>query len=288
MVRQARAFLEMIKFEHTVFALPFAYLGMVMAAGGWPSGKQFLLVTVAMAAARTFGMGANRVIDREIDRRNPRTSGRALVTGTLRSSVAWAAMLVSAGVLGVSAWALGPLPLLLAPLALAYLVTYSYSKRFTWLSHYALGFADGLAPVGGWVAVRGSLFTTADAPAWMLLLIVTVWMGGVDILYACADVDVDRRDGLHAIPARFGLRRAMQVSALSHVVTVLLLIVLGWSLHLGWIYWLGIAATTVMLVYEHRLVHPQDLTRLDMAFFNVNGYISLTLFAATLGAFLLG
>lgn len=287
MLRQIRTFLEMIKFEHSVFALPFAYLGMVLAAGGWPRWGPLVWVTLAMVAARTFGMGANRLIDQSLDARNPRTAQRALVTGQLHPGVAWAAVGISAAVLLLAAWALGPLPLVLAPLALAYMVAYSYTKRVTWLSHFAMGIADGLAPMGGWVAVRGSLFTAADAPAWLLLLIVTAWMGGVDILYGCADMAVDRRDGLRAIPARFGLARAMRVSAISHLLTILLLVLLGVSLGLGWIYWLGVIATGVLLVYEHRLVHPEDLSRLNMAFFDINGYISLTLFAATLGALLL-
>jgi len=287
MLRQARTFLEMIKFEHTVFALPFAYVGMVLAAKGWPSGYQFLWITVAMIAARTFGMGANRLIDLRFDRLNPRTQDWPLSAGRLSAWVAWVALGLSAAVLAGAAWRLGSLPLRLLPAAYIILIAYSFTKRFTWLSHFALGFVDGLAPVGAWVGVRNSLFTAADLPAWILLLTVTLWMGGVDAIYGCADYAFDRQQGLHSLAARYGVAVALRVSDLSHALAVVLLLVLGLWMPLGWIYWLGLLAVIALLFYEHSLIHPSDLSRINLAFFNVNGYISLTLFVAVLAGYLI-
>lgn len=285
--RQARTFLEMIKFEHTVFALPFAYVGMVLAAKGWPSAFQFLWITVAMVAARTFGMGGNRLIDLRFDRLNPRTRNWPLSTGLLKPWVAWVAVGLSAALLGVAAWRLGTLPLRLLPAAYATLIGYSFTKRFTWFSHFAMGFVDGLAPVGAWVGVRNSLFTAQDLPAWILLLTVTLWMGGVDSIYGCADYVFDRQQGLHSLAARYGIRIALLVSDVSHALAVALLLLLGAWMFLGWLYWLGLLAVVALLVYEHSLIHPSDLSRINLAFFNVNGYISLMLLAAVVAAYLI-
>ncbi len=200
-----KSFLELIKFEHTIFALPFAYLGMVLAAGGWPGWEKIIWVTIAMAAARTLAMAFNRIADRWWDARNPRTARRPLVTGAIALRTAWLGTLVSLLVLVFAAWRLGPLPLLLLPGALIFLVGYSYTKRFTSLSHYILGFTDGLAPAGAWVAVTGSLFTPRDLPAWLLTAVVTLWIGGFDLLYACQDIEFDRQYGLHSIPAIRGV-----------------------------------------------------------------------------------
>jgi 4-hydroxybenzoate polyprenyltransferase len=287
MMKQLRAFLFLIKFEHTLFALPFAYLGMLLAAGGWPSWAVFFWITTAMAAARTLAMAFNRIADRFIDARNPRTANRPLVTGAISLRTAWVGLGAAGGVLLLAAWQLGPLPLTLLPAALVFLLGYSYSKRFTWLSHFILGFTDGLAPVGAWVAVRGSLFTVDDLPAWVLLAIVTLWIGGFDLIYACQDVDCDRRDGLQSAPARFGIAAALRLSTVCHVLTVGLLAVLGWQMGLSWPYWVGVTATAGLLAWEHTLVRPDDLSRLDMAFFNINSYISVTLFAAILAALLI-
>ncbi len=282
-----RAFLEMIKFEHTVFALPFAYLGMVLAADGLPDLATVLWITVAMAAARTIAMSLNRILDRDYDARNPRTARRPLVSGRISLRTAWAGTLVALLVLVLAAWALGPLPLRLLPGALLFLGGYAYTKRFTWASHFILGMTDGLAPMGAWVAVRGSLFTRADLPAWLLFLIVTCWIAGFDIIYACQDADFDREMGLHAIPARFGIAAALRLSAWLHLLMMGLLLVLGFVLDLRWPYFAALLITAALLVHEHRLVRPDDLSRIDVAFFNINSYISLTLFLGVIGALVL-
>jgi 4-hydroxybenzoate polyprenyltransferase len=285
--QRTRSFLELIKFEHTIFALPFAYLGMLLAADGWPTWGQFLWITVAMAAARTLAMGANRVIDRELDARNPRTAARPLVTGEIKTTTAWVGSGVAVAVLAVSAYALGPLPFRLLPGALLFLIGYPFAKRFTVFSHFLLGATDGLAPLGAWAAVRGSLTTSADLPAWVLWVSVTLWIGGFDLIYACQDVEFDRAEGLHAVPARYGVGAALGFSALAHGVTVVLLVALGRMVSLPWPYWVGLAVVGALLIYEHALVHPDDLSRLNLAFFNVNGIISLTLFIATFAAVML-
>lgn len=286
-LNSTRAFLELIKFEHTIFALPFAYLGMILAARGLPTWHDFILITLAMVAARTLAMGANRLADRKLDARNPRTSGRPLVVGQISSSTTWIGLAVSAVVLSLAAYMLGPLPLKLLPGALLFVLGYPFAKRFTSLSHLILGFADGLAPMGAWAAIRGSLFTPADLPAWLLLGVVTFWIGGFDMIYACQDVDFDRREGLHAVPAIYGISAALRLSAACHVVTGVLLVALGWVLQLGLPYWLGAFVTLGLLTYEHLLVSPDDLSRLNFAFFNLNGVISITLFSGTLIAQLL-
>jgi 4-hydroxybenzoate polyprenyltransferase len=283
-MKPVRDFLELIKFEHTVFALPFAYLGMLLAAEGWPTWEQFLWITIAMASARTLAMGFNRIADRLIDSRNPRTANRPLVKGTISLKTAWAGTLLAGGILTVAAWQLGPFTLLLLPGAILFLIGYSFTKRFTWMSHFILGFTDGLAPVGAWAAIRASLFTYEDLPAWILLGVVTFWIAGFDLIYACQDIEIDRQEGLQSIPARFGISVALRLSSISHVITVLLLVILGLFSNLGWPYWIGLVIVAVLLVWEHRMVHPNDLTNIDMAFFNINSYISVTLFLAILTA----
>ncbi len=263
--------LDAIKFEHTVFALPFAYIAMVLAAGGWPGWRTFGWVTAAMVGGRTCAMAANRVVDRAIDAANPRTAGRHLPTGSLG---VWELRLFAAAgaaLLFVAAWRLNPLCLALAPLALVFLVGYSYTKRFTWTSHWILGFTDGIAAAGGWIAVRGAF----DAPALVLWFALTVWIAGFDLLYACQDVDVDRAQGLHSVPARFGVGPALVTARVNHALTAAALALLGWLTGLGLAYWAGWLAVVTLLVYEHSLVSPRDLSRLDVAFFNVNGYIAL-------------
>ena len=276
---KVRTFLEAIKFEHTVFALPFAYLGMLLAAGGAPTLAQFFWITVAMGAARTLAMALNRLIDREIDARNPRTAGRALPR-RLMSAPEMALFAAAAGVvLVVAAWQLNPLCLQLLPGAVVVLVGYSYTKRFTWASHFVLGLADALAPIGGWIAVTGAL-----APEALLLgFAVGVWIAGFDVLYACQDVAFDRANGLHSFPARFGIPAALNVAKVAHVLTVLALVLLGVSVGLGAVYWIGVVVAAGLLIYEHSLLRPDDLSRLDMAFFNVNGYIAVVLLLAAAG-----
>ncbi len=263
--------LDAIKFEHTVFALPFAYIAMVLAAGGWPGWRTLGWVTAAMVGGRTCAMAANRVVDRAIDAANPRTAGRHLPTGSLGVWELRFFAAAGAALLFVAAWRLNPLCLALAPLALVFLVGYSYTKRFTWTSHWILGFTDGIAAAGGWIAVRGAF----DAPALVLWFALTVWIAGFDLLYACQDVDVDRAQGLHSVPARFGVGPALVTARVNHALTAAALALLGWLTGLGLAYWAGWLAVVTLLVYEHSLVSPRDLSRLDVAFFNVNGYIAL-------------
>lgn len=286
-MKQIRDFLELVKFEHSIFALPFAYIGMLAAANGWPSWGQFFWITVAMVAARTLAMGTNRIADRALDAINPRTKNRPLVTGAIGIYTAWFGTILSLVVLVFAAWNLGEMPLKLLPGAILFLIGYSFTKRFTILSHFILGFTDGLAPVGAWVAIKGSLFTQQDLPVWILLAIVTLWIGGFDLLYACQDAEFDREYSLHAIPARHGVAFAMRLSVICHLLMVGLLIAFGILLNWGWPYWLALLVISGLLVWEHRLVHPDDLSRINMAFFNINSYISLALFAGVLGGIFL-
>jgi len=286
-VNKLRIFLEMIRFEHTVFALPFAYLGMMLAAnwpplpaGGmrWPTLAQFLWISIAMGAARTVGFATNRYLDRIYDARNPRTAGRPIPSGRLSPGATLGYGALALMVLILAAWQLNALALQLLPAAVVLLVLYSYTKRFTWLSHWALGAADGLAPAGAWVAVRAQV----DAPAWWLWLAVCVWIAGFDLIYACQDTEVDREQGLYSVPARFGNAAALRLARLNHIVTLLALAGVGAMLALSWPYWVGLVVVAGLLAYEHSLVSPADLSRVDLAFFNVNGYISVIILAATL------
>jgi 4-hydroxybenzoate polyprenyltransferase len=269
-----RTVLEMIKFEHSVFALPFALVGALLAAradGGLPTWRQILWIVVAMIGARSAAMTINRIADIEFDRRNPRTANRALPAGTLSVTFAWAFTILASGVLIVAAWQLNLLALELSPVALAILCLYSYTKRFTAWSHFVLGFCLGISPAAAWIAIRGSL-------DWRMLILcaaVTLWVGGFDVLYACQDVDFDRAEGLHSIPKKFGIARAMQIARVMHLAMVALLIWLATAFHLAWPAWVGIAVVALLLGYEHSLVKPNDLSKMNAAFFAVNGYISL-------------
>ncbi len=277
-MQKVRYFVEAIKFEHTIFALPFAYVAMVLAAGGWPGGRVVIWVTLAMVGGRTLAMSTNRLVDRAIDARNPRTAGRHLPRGLLKP---WEVATWATGgglLLLVSAWQLNPLCLRLAPLAMLFLVGYHYTKYFTWTSHWVLGFTDGIAAAGGWIAVREAF----DLPAFLLWFTVTVWIAGFDLLYACQDVEFDRAERLHSFPARFGIAAALSAARVCHVLTVLALAALAFTLPLGWGYWVGWTAVVGLLIYEHSLVSPTDLSRLDLAFFNVNGYISVIVFISAL------
>ena len=274
-----RHFLDAIKFEHTVFALPFAYVAMALAARGWPGARVVVWVTLAMVGARTLAMTVNRLADRWIDAANPRTRSRHLPAGLLTPRAMLAAAVAAGALLLVSAWMLNPLCLALSPLAVLFLVGYSYTKRFTWLSHWVLGFTDGIAAAGGWIAVREAF----DPPALVLWFALTVWIAGFDLIYACQDVAVDRAQGLHSVPARFGIAAALRAAQACHALTVAAFVALGWLTGLGPLYWVGVVAVAALFVYEHSLVSPTDLSRLDMAFFNVNGYIAVILLAAVLG-----
>jgi 4-hydroxybenzoate polyprenyltransferase len=286
-----RTFLDMVRFEHTVFALPFAYLGMLLAANYPPQGgfrpptlHQFVWITIAMAAARTFAFAINRYADRTYDARNPRTADRPIPTGRLSSRATLGYGAVALIVLTIAAWQLNDLTLKLLPGAIILLVGYSYAKRFTWLSHWVLGATDGLAPAGAWVAVRAAV----DPPAWLLWLAVTFWIAGFDLIYACQDTEFDRSEGLRSVPARFGNAVALRLAQANHVLTVILLAAVGGVMGLGWVYWLGLAVVAGLLLYEHSLVTPTDLSRVNLAFFNINGYIAVTIFAATLVSLYVG
>jgi len=247
-----------------------------------PTFQQFFWITVAMASARTLGMSFNRLADRHIDARNPRTANRPMQTGKISVRTVAIGAFVSLIVLTIAAWQLGPLTLRLLPGAIVCLLGYAYAKRFTWLSHFMLGFTDGLAPMGAWAAVRGSLFTRADVPAWLLLFTVTFWIAGFDLIYACQDTEFDRQERLHSIPATWGNAVALRVAKICHVATVGLLSAIGLVMNLGPVYLIGVAVVAALLIYEHSLVRPNDLSKVDVAFFNVNGYISITIFVATL------
>src|ERR1700747_1185555 len=270
-----RVVLEMIKFEHSVFALPFALTGALLAARasrhGWPTVRQVLWIVVAMVAARSAAMTINRIVDLRYDRENPRTNKRALATGDLSVSFAWVFTVVAAGVFLTAAWQLNPLALELAPVALAILFFYSFTKRFTNWSHLFLGFALGISPAAAWIAVTGHL----DTRMLILCAAVTLWVGGFDVLYACQDLDFDRRAGLYSVPKRFGIARALAIARGMHVIMVALLAWLAASFGLPWPAWAGIAVIAALLAYEHSLVRANDLRRLNAAFFAVNGYISL-------------
>jgi 4-hydroxybenzoate polyprenyltransferase len=262
-------------------------MGMVLAANGFPTWHQFIWITIAMASARTLAMGANRIADRWIDANNPRTANRPLIKGTISKKTALTGTIISAIVLAFAAYQLSPLTFKLLPGAYIFLIGYSFTKRFTWLSHFILGFTDGLAVMGAWAGIRGSLFTSEDLPAWLLLAIVTLWIGGFDIIYACQDVNFDRRMGLQSIPAKFGIPFALRLSSICHIITVLLLLGLGLLLGYGWLYWIGMIIIICLLIWEHLLVHPDDLTKINLAFFNINGYISITLLLSILGSIFL-
>ena len=272
-----RLILDSIRFEHTIFALPFAYLGMVLAEQRSSHPRQFLWITVAMASARTLAMSANRIIDRRLDAQNPRTAARPLPAGRIRLWEMTAMSTVSLAVFLVSAAMLNPLALALAPVAAVVVVGYSYTKRFTWTSHFILGWADGIAPAGAWIAVTGTL-------SWepvLLAFAVATWIGGFDILYSCQDYDFDIERGLHSIPQKFGIPAALVWAKVMHVLTTASLVAMGPWIGLGFPYYIGCALAAALLVYEHRLVSPTDLSRLNMAFFNVNGYIAVIMFVFT-------
>lgn len=277
-LRYPRLFLSLVKFEHTVFALPFAYIGAFLAVGGVPGGADLLWITVAMVGARSLAMALNRLIDAGIDARNPRTAARELPRGALRSWQVVLFSLASLAVFLVAVYQLEPIVRWLWPVPVAAFVVYPYLKRVTWLSHAWLGAVDGLAPVGAWAAVTNEL----PLEAWLLGAAVAVWVAGFDVLYALFDLDFDRGQGLHSLPARFGPRAAFATARACHAATVLFLAAAGLALGAGLLYWLGVGAVAALLAYEHSLVSPADTRRLDTAFFTMNGVISLTFFAFVL------
>jgi 4-hydroxybenzoate polyprenyltransferase len=252
---------------------------MVLAAGGWPGWATAFWVTLAMAGGRTCAMAANRVIDRVIDARNPRTAGRHLPRGVLRAWELTALAVLGAVVMVVAAGMLNRLCLVLAPVALVCLVGYSYTKYFTWTTHWILGFTDGIAAGGGWIAVTGQF----DPPALVLWLALTVWIAGFDLIYACQDVAFDRAHGVHSVPARFGVPAALRLARVNHALTAVALAALGLLTGLGPLYWVGWLSIVALLLWEHALVRADDLSRLDVAFFNVNGYIAVIALVAVVG-----
>ena len=278
MFEKIALYLKMIKFSHSIFALPFAFTAALMAASGIPSAKQIFWIIIAMVSARSGAMGLNRIIDRKIDAANPRTANREIPSGKINVGSAVFFTVLSLTVFVFSAYMLNPLCLKLSPIAVAVLFIYSYTKRFTWLSHIVLGIAISAAPVGAWIAVKG----TFNAEILPIAFAVVFWLTGFDVLYALQDIEFDRSHGLHSIPERFGIKDTLIFSRVFHLITCGLLAFTGIIFDLGIFYWIGMAVAGGLFIYEHSLVKANDLSRLDMAFFNMNGYISITVFAFTL------
>jgi len=273
------AFGRMIKFSHSIFALPFALAAAAMAARTTPVHFTTVIgIVVAMVAARTAAMGWNRIIDRHIDAKNPRTETREIPAGKISLKTAWLATVLSIALFVGAAAYLGPLCLKLSPVALFFLLGYSYTKRFTWLCHVFLGVAIAGGPAGAWIAVTNSF---GAPPAW-LMLAVTTWIGGFDVLYALSDMEYDRKAKLHSIPARFGVKTSLVLSGLLHAVAFAALVMTGLSAGMGVLYFAGVALIGGILIWEHSIVRPNDLSRLNMAFFTLNGYVSMAFLAATL------
>jgi 4-hydroxybenzoate polyprenyltransferase len=278
-----RAFLRLVTIEHSVFALPFAYLSALTAMrlhGGRVHWLDLLLVTAAMVGGRTFAMAVNRILDRHIDARNPRTRHRELVTGVVSLRTAWVGAAAALAVLLVAAALLNPLCAALAPLAVVPLVVYPYGKRFTDWPHAVLALAQMVAPVGAWVAVTGTF--AGSGPAWVLGTGVGLWIGGFDLIYACQDAEVDREIGVRSVPARYGVRFALAASVVAHAVTFALFVWYGVLVGLGWPWWLGLALTAGAFCYEHAVVRPSDLSRVNRAFFTANGFVGIALFVFAL------
>ncbi len=280
--RKLKITLEMIKVEHSVFALPFALTGAMLAADGWPAWRQVFWIVVAMVGARSAAMTFNRIADREFDARNPRTERRALPAGHLTMRFAVAFTVVSAALLVLAAWELNPLAFKLSPVALALLLLYSYTKRFTLLSHIVLGTCLGLSPVAAWIALRGDVSLAIV----ILGVAVTLWVAGFDIIYACQDVVFDHTMDLHSIPKKFGIAAALYASAALHVLMLALLVIVARMSGLGWIALSGLVPVGALLAYEHLLVKPSDLSRVNAAFFTINGYISILFFLTWAAAIL--
>ena len=277
-LRYPRLFASLVKLEHTVFALPFAYIGAFLAVDGVPGAADLFWITIAMVGARSFAMALNRLIDAGVDARNPRTAGRELPRGALQQRQVVVFALASLGIFLLAVYQLAPIVRWLWPIPVLAFVVYPYLKRFTSLSHAWLGAVDGLAPVGAWAAITNEL----PWEAWALGGAVATWVAGFDLLYALFDLDVDRAQGLHSFPTRFGVRRNFTVARLCHAATVAFLCLAGLGLSVGALYWLGVVGVAALLAYEHGLVSPDDTRRLDMAFFTLNGVISVTLFAFVL------
>ncbi|MEW9669744.1 UbiA-like polyprenyltransferase [Ammoniphilus sp. 3BR4] len=281
-MNKLKIILEMIKFEHTIFALPFAYMGAILGSmvvnGTWPSLSQVFWITVAMVGARSAAMALNRVIDRVIDAKNPRTATRAIPVGLLSAKEVYVFIIGSFALLFFAAFQLNMLAVKLLPLAVFVLVLYSYTKRFTWACHLVLGVAIGLAPLGGWVATTGQV----DLLGILLFATVALWTAGFDVIYACQDIDFDKRNGLFSIPSRFGVAKALNMARGFHMVTLIGFITLYILTDLSLWFAIGLIVAAVILFYEHRLVSPHDLSKLNTAFFTMNGILSVVVFAFTI------
>ncbi|QGQ96874.1 4-hydroxybenzoate octaprenyltransferase [Paenibacillus psychroresistens] len=281
MLKKFKVFLEMIKFEHTLFALPFAYMGAILGSmvlnDALPNWEQIGWITLAMVGARSAAMGLNRVIDKVIDAKNPRTAGRAIPAGLLSSKEVLLFIVVSLVILFIATSQLNKLCMELLPIAVFFLVIYSYTKRFTWACHLILGLTIALAPLGGWVAVTGKI----DMVSLVFYFTVAFWTAGFDVIYACQDIEFDRKEGLYSIPSRFGIPRALLLAKLFHVLTAIGFMSLYFLTDLSWVYFAGIIIAYLILIYEHRLVSPKDLSKLNTAFFTMNGVLSVLMFTFT-------
>ena len=280
-IKNLKQFGELVKIEHTIFALPFALISMLLASKGLPHGlpplSVILWIIVAMVGARSAAMAFNRLADRAIDAANPRTASRHIPAGLVSVQTATLYFVVSVVVFGFASWSLSPLCLMLSPVALAVILGYSLAKRFTPLCHLILGFGIGIAPIGAWIAVRGDLM-----PVPLLLgAIVMLWIGGFDIIYALQDYDFDRANKVYSIPAKVGKAKALLISRLMHVIVIALLFTVGVLAHLGFVYFLGACVVTGLIIYEQSIVKPNDLSRVNMAFFTLNGWVSVLLFVFT-------
>jgi 4-hydroxybenzoate polyprenyltransferase len=273
-----RRFASLVKFEHTVFALPFAYVGAFLAVDGYPGTSTLVWLTLAMVGARTLAMALNRLVDAELDARNPRTASREIPAGVLTRGQVWALCVAALALYLVAAFQLDPIVRWLWPIPVVMFVVYPYLKRVTWLCHVWLGACTGLAPLGAWLAVTGS----APWEAWALFAAQGLWVAGFDLFYSLFDVEIDRAQGLHSVTTRFGVRGAFLAARLSHVATVACLCAVGAGLSVDVWYWLGVGAVAALLAYEHSLVRPNDLRRLDLAFFTMNGVISVVFFGFVL------
>jgi len=277
MLKKIAILLEMIKFEHTVFALPFAFMGAFLSARGVPDMVTFAWIILAMVGARTCAMGFNRIVDREFDKLNPRTASRALPAETVKLVEAWTMVILAAGLFFFACYNLNQLTLILSPFALGLTLFYSLTKRFTWFCHLVLGLALAFSPLGGWVAVSGTL---QNYP-YVLSLGVLFWVAGFDTVYACLDADFDARVGLFSLPSRFGRQNAFRIAVLFHAIAFILFVMTGIQSRLNFFYYTGIVLTGAALFYQHIVVNPRDLSRIQLSFFTMNGIISLTLFVAT-------
>ncbi len=271
----------MIKFEHTLFALPFAFMGAILAANGLPTWRQILWITLAMVGARSAAMTFNRIIDRDIDAKNPRTAGRELPSGKLTVGFAWIFLYVSIGLFLLASYSLNWLTFALSPVALLVVLGYSYAKRFTVFAHLLLGLALAIAPSAAWIAVRGSL---DDELPILLSLLVLMWTAGFDVMYACQDFEFDRKSGLHSIPARFGIANSLWIARLFHLQAFVVLVILYLVSGLGWLALAGVAAVGALLLFQHTLVRSDDLSRMNAAFFTTNAFVSVILLLTFGGA----